>query len=282
MAKILFDIAAPHEPDEWSNGQLVLEVSPHIVSYAVINSNKKLLQLRFYELDTASAASASDELARLLTADAFLNKPVADKTIVYNFPECELVPAEYYTADKAADLVTLLHGDLHTGAILSEQVGDNNQYNVYRVPGGIHELLQSHFTGSHHWHYYSLWIKADQQQAYEEKTFLSVLFYPNRILVSVMREGQLQLLQSYSYDAAEDVAYHLLNICQQLELPAASTPLMLSGMIDAGSAMFTEINKYFGQVSLKSFPGCEAILPSLGEYPAHFFSPLLKLAICVS
>jgi Protein of unknown function (DUF3822) len=126
-----------------------------------------------------------------------------------------------------------------------------------------------------------LWPGAGQQPEDQPASYLSVLFYPNRVLVSVIKDKQLHLLQSYTYEAAEDVGYYLLNVCQQLQLAPENVPVILSGMIDVSSVLYTEIYKYFGQVSLEKFSVTSAI-PALEEYPPHFFSPLMKMALCVS
>lgn len=91
----------------------------------------------------------------------------------------------------------------------------------------------------------------------------------------------MQLVQSYAYQAAEDVSYYLLNICKQLELEPATVTVKLAGMVDVSSAMYTEMLKYFLHVEPDALP-MDSITPSLEEYPAHFFSPILKLAVCVS
>jgi len=281
MAKLLFDIVVAHEPDEQVHGHLVMEVSPHIFSYALINPAKKLLQLRFYELDAPNNQELARELNGILLTDEILKTDTVKKTWMYNFPESQLVPEQYFSAGSGEDLVTLFHGDLTMGIILSEKIEGQSQYNVFRVPGEVHNLLSERFAGSRYQHYYSVWMQCRQQQPSAAQTYIAVTFYPNRMLVAIVIEGQLHLLQSYSYEAAEDVGYYLLNICNQFGLSVQDTPVILAGMIDVSSALYTEIFKYFGQVVLDVFPG-EKPATALQDYPDHFFSPLLKLAVCVS
>lgn len=281
MAKVLFDIA-PESVTDASTDHLIMELSRHTFSYAVVDKDKKLMKLRFYELDANETTAMADELATIIGADAVFTNTNLKKTLLYNFPESQLVPEKHFQSDNAKALIELLHGDLNNGVVLSERIQGKDQYNVYQVPAEIHGLMERSFKNNKYWHYYSLWISAsDKFPGAQLSSYLSVLFYPNRILVSAVKDQQLQLLQSYVYEAAEDAAYHLLNVCCQLDLSAETTPVLLSGMIDAASALYTEIHKYFGQASLEAFADAEGI-PALGEYPSHFFSPLLKLATCVS
>jgi Protein of unknown function (DUF3822) len=281
MAKILFDIDSEQQPADWSDCHLVMEISPHIFSYAIMNGDKKLLKMRFYEMDARENHELAFELGGIINTDEILNDVVEKKTFIYNFPESQLVPEKLFHADTGKELIELFHGDLNTGITLCEKIKESDQYNVYQVPVAVHNLLLQKFSNSRYWHYYSLWTGAQQKKTSEPASCISVLFYPNRILVRVVKNGQLHLLQSYIYEAAEDVGYYLLNICQQLQLAPEETPIVLSGMIEISSFMYTEIHKYFGQLSLENMPVASSI-PSLEEYPAHFFSPLLKIALCVS
>lgn len=279
MAKILFDIAAPGSTG-LTGGHLLMEISPHLFGYVVTGGNKKLSQLRFYKLEARDNHELAEEIAGIISKDSILKEPPPVRTLVYNFPESQLVPAGFFSSSINAGMNALLHGDLNKGIILSERIQGSDQYNVYQVPAELHSLLQRSFNNSKYWHYYTLWMAAEQQQTEQPASFLSVLFYPNRILVNAVKNQQLHLLQSFVYEAAEDAAYYLLNTCLQLNLPPETTPLVLSGMIDGSSALYTEVYKYFGRVSLDAFPGA-SIVAAPEEYPAHFFSPLLKLALCV-
>ncbi|MEP6746236.1 MAG: DUF3822 family protein [Bacteroidota bacterium] len=281
MARITFDIAAVHDPAQWLHSHLVMEISQHIFSYAVISQEKKLVQLRFYEMDARYNHELAEELEGIIHTDEIIKTAVDKKTFVYNFSESQLVPEQYFNTDGSKDLIELLHGDLNTGITLSEKVQGGEYYNIYQVPAEIHNLFQQNFGDSKYWHYYSLWPAAEQQQEDRPASYLSVLFYPNRILASVVKDNQLHLLQSYSYEAAEDVAYYLLNVCRQLQLPPENVPVILSGMIDVSSVLYTEIYKYFGQLSLAQF-SIVSSNPALDGYPPHFFSPLMKMALCVS
>lgn len=281
MAKTLFDIAVVQPPDESPDSHLVMEISARIFSYALADSDKKLQHLRFYELDARNNQELAEELRGILTADTMLQTNRARKTFVYNFPESNLVPENYFDAAAGKEFIELFYGDLNKGITLSERIPGLPEYNVFRVPAEVHSLLQRSFTNSKYWHYYSLWMQQEQKEPVRHSTYLTVIFYPNRLLVAAVKDKQLHLLQSYSYEAAEDVGYYLLNICGQLQLAAADTPVVVSGMIDVSSVLYTEICKYFMVVELED--ATEIIQsPALRDYPPHFFSPLLKLAACVS
>jgi hypothetical protein len=281
MAKILFDISDKDEAIEWHRCYLVMEASRHIFSFTVLNAAKHAVIVRFYELFAENDRDLAEELEEVINADSSLKEKMKERVVIYNFPESHLVPEKYFHINTNKDLVDILHGDLQKGTILSEKILGWNQYNVFRVPTGVHNLFQRRFSNGKYWHYYSLWMECGQKQPNLQSDYLSVVFYPNRMLVAAIENKQLQLLQSINYEVVEDVAYYLLNICAQLQLSPERTPVKLSGMIDEASALYAEIYKYFGNTSLESLPDA-SLLSAYKEYPPHFFSPLLKLAVCVS
>ncbi len=281
MAKTLFDISSPEESIDWQHCRLIMEVGQHIFSYAVINGNKRILRMRVHELETANSHELMDALEEIVEGDEVLKEKMKESVVIYNFPESHLVPEKFFNINITAGLIDMMHGDLNKGVILSEKISGCGQYNVFRVPSDIHGLFQRHFTRGKYWHYYSLWMECRQKQTGLRDEYLSVIFYPRRILVAVVRNKEIQLFQSFEYEVAEDVAYYLLNLLALFGLNPETTLMKMSGMIDESSTLFNEILKYFGQTEMETFSPAVA-LPALEEFPPHFFSPLLKLATCVS
>jgi Protein of unknown function (DUF3822) len=279
MAKILFDIPAEQAID-WQHCRLTVEVSQHIFSYVVMNGVKEAVCARVYEIDATDNHSLSLEMEEIIFEDKVLRENNKQAVVIYNFPECQLVPDNYFRINTGGELTNLVYGDLNNGVILSEKIEMFNNYSVFRVPSEVHHLIQRTFLNGKYWHYYSVWLHCMQNGSGSADDFISVLFYPSRILVACFKNGRPQLLQSFFYEVVEDVAYYLLNICHQLAYSPETTPLTLAGMIDESSALYSEIYKYFGQVSPDAFP-VSSLATGFQEYPPHFFSPLLKLAACV-
>lgn len=279
MIKTLFDISASEEAIDWQQCRLVMEVGQYTFSYAVLNGSKRVLRMRVHELEASGNHELSTLLDEIIGADEVLREKMKESVVIYNFPESHLVPEKYFNINITEGLIELMHGDFNRGVILSEKIAGCSQYNVFRVPTDIHSLFQRHFARGKYWHYYSLWMECRQKQPGGGDDYLTVIFYPKRILVAAVGNREVRLFQSFEYEAAEDVVYYLLNICRQFEFTPENIPLKMSGMLDESSTMYSEIFKYFGQAQLESFT---FTTPVLEEYPPHFFSPLLKLATCVS
>ena len=108
------------------------------------------------------------------------------------------------------------------------------------------------------------------------------IFFHNSIKVFLFNGPALQLVQQFNYDTPVDAAYHLLNCCEQYNLAAAEITLMLSGMIDEQSKLYTELYRYFLSIEFEQTDKEIELHDRIKFYPSHFFSHLTGLASCVS
>ncbi|MDE3249677.1 MAG: DUF3822 family protein [Bacteroidota bacterium] len=278
MARTRFNISVKPGQEGIDCAKTVIELGQQQLSYAIYGPGEELLGYRNYELDGAAPEA---ELSALINDDEKLRNAAGRKILLYNYPEAAFVPGVYYSPSTGEAHLELLHGELPAATIVTEKgEGTSDGYFVYAVPTQVHRLFQQQLPVNRSFHYYNVLQHAEETRLKDTASYLLVTFYPGRLLVYAGSRGQVQLIRSFYYEAAEDVAYYLLNICQQLALSPATTPVFLSGMIDVSSVLYAEILKYFGIVELDSFATDAFEWPE--EHPAHFFSPLLKIATCVS
>jgi hypothetical protein len=114
----------------------------------------------------------------------------------------------------------------------------------------------------------------------QAKDEMNVVFYNNKLLVNLFKNGELQLMRSFEYETSEDVAYYLLNICEQFNVDCEKLILTISGLIDDHSTMFAELEKYFLLIQLNQRPADFKYSPAFDEYPPHFFTSIFNAALC--
>lgn len=195
--------------------------------------------------------------------------------ISYVFCESVLAPGFYYDASQNNADLNLVHGDLQRGIVFTDFIAEKNLYNTYRIPQNIHQAVTDHFTSAIFIHQYSLIIK----QLRQKEDLLKLIFYPNKIIITLQKAGKLQIIQTFNYITAEDVIYHMLNVCSRFN--TANTDVELCGMIEQDSALFREIQKYFLTISFSQLPEGLSYSNEIKEFPPHFFSHLLAFALCV-
>jgi hypothetical protein len=268
--------------DECLQSHLLLEISAHGMSYLVLHPvRQEVLDAKYYNLPGQESKSLAERLRSVIDSDAVLHNQFRQSTVLFNFPESMLVPESVFNLETNRDLVELTFGTVAKGLVLSEKVPSHPAHAVYRIAADIHSFYQQKFSAGKYWHLYSLWLASLQRFLPEAAKYRGhVLFYPDKMLVAVYKNDQLQLVQTYVYQVAEDVVYYLLNTCRQLDISPDEILLLVSGYVQHDSPVYTEIMKYFLQCKLDEVPepfNADAFHP----LPAHFFSPLLKMALCV-
>ncbi len=196
--------------------------------------------------------------------------------ICYNYKESMLVPDKYYQSELNDHMLSLLNGDSDDTFIKDDHIENFAIHNIYRIPQNIYSLIQHQFPNASAIHSSSLQI----QQKKEGHFLYCVVFY-DAIKVILYVDGLLNLVQQFKYSSPEDVAYHLLNTCQQHDMKPSEIKLRLYGMIVKDSNLYQQLHNYFLDIDFITIPEEINVRQEINDLPAHFFSHLTELATCV-
>jgi hypothetical protein len=283
MLKPAFQIKVSDISDEeLLQSRLLVEVNPHAFTYVLLNQrNMSPLVVRYFQLESSREMPLIETLREIMETDDLLRRPVKETLLVYNFPESSLIPEPVFTMDTNREIIDTLHGNLQKGLILTEKIPWWELFNVYRISPDLHQLLQQTFTAGKYWHYYSLLLKSYKMfDSTDGADCIKVIFYADKMITLVVRNGKVHLVQTFPYQDTKDVAYHLLNCCQQLGINQEEVKLLVGGLIDRQSALSTELHKYFLHISFEEIDESIKVTDELKELPLHYFSSILKMAVC--
>lgn len=147
-------------------------------------------------------------------------------------------------------------------------------YNTYSVSKALNDTVFHQFPAIRGVHQFSALLKKERLE--EDK--MTAIFYPEKVVVTLYKEGKFQLLNNYAYRTPEDVVYILLNICRQFDAP--DIPLEAFGFIEENSALFKSIYKYFTTVNLVNPSDEYQYEEGITQYPVHFFNHLYEFDVC--
>jgi Protein of unknown function (DUF3822) len=283
MHKPAFQIEASDISDEeLLQARLLVEVNPNAFSYVLLNQrNMSPLGVKYYQLEHSKDHPLIEVLRDILQSDPLLKRPVKETLVVYNFPESSLIPEALFSMENNREIIDTLHGNLKKGLILTEKIPWWELFNVYRISPDLHQLLQQNFTAGKYWHYYSLLLKSYKMfDSTDIEDCLKVIFYADKMVVLVVREGKVHLVQTFLYQDTRDVIFHLLNCCRQLDLNQETVKLLVGGLIDKQSALSTELFKYFLRIQFEEIDESIKVTDELKELPLHYFSSILKMTVC--
>jgi hypothetical protein len=283
MLKPAFQIEVSDISDEeMLQSRLLVEVNPNAFTYVLMNQrNMSPLVVKYFQLEPNKELSLTETLREIVETDEMLKRPVKETLLVYNFPESSLIPEPVFTMDTNREIIDTLHGNLQKGLILTEKIPWWELFNVYRISPDLHQLLQQSFTAGKYWHYYSLLLKSYKMfDSSDQEDCIKVIFYADKMVALVIRDGKVHLVQTFPYQDSKDVAYHLLNCCHQLGIKQEEVKLLVGGLIDRQSALSAELHKYFLRINFEEIDESIKVTDELKELPLHYFSSILKMAVC--
>ena len=284
MQKPVLHIQADNALENFQQSRLLMEVNSVSFGYTLLNlQNNSLIALKYFEFSNLKDRTLIEILREIIYGDELLEKKASETFIVYDLAESNLVPEKFYSDEMSKKITEIVYGNLNKGLVVGEKIPWWELYNVYRIPEDVHEFLTEKFSESKSWHKYSLLLKSHKMfNVREYLNFIKVIFYADKIVVLIFKDHQLQLVQSFLFQTANDVVYYLLNCCQQFNMSSEEVVLQVSGLVDRQSAVYNELLKYFLHFLFDEIDDSIRIADNLkDQYPVHYYSSFLKMAVCV-
>jgi hypothetical protein len=216
------------------------------------------------------------ELEKIIASADIYHQNIESSVISFDFPESLLVPGKYYEASSADQSLSLVFGDDPEAIVKTDVIERNEIRNCFRIQPELDSLLQEYYPGASYFHSTSLQMKG------VSATMFRCTIFPSTIKVIFIRDGNLQIVQQFNYGTPADIAYHLLNTCRQFNIDVRNQTLTLNGMIEERSNLYSELYKYFMNIDLDTSAENIDLSQEIKDYPPHFFSNLIAMAICVS
>lgn len=278
----VFDIVLPTLQDsDLQQSTLLIEIGERQVSFVWFKkNNRQLLKLQQFHFQGSAGWPPIDWLQDVLAIDPAYLDSIKEAIVVYNLPECQLIPGSSFNFEFNKPLIETLCGNAPKGLVLSEKIQGKDIYSIYRVPRELHGLIQKSFVSGKYWHFYSLLLQIGPNTTPGTPCIQAVFFQDLFVAAFYDSEG-LKLLQTYSYQQPEDVSWILLHACQQFNIDSGSVVLELGGLIENNSALYKELEKYFGNIVWNEVSTSDWANEELEAQPLHYFSPILKMALCV-
>lgn len=262
---------------EAANCILICEVSNEGFTFTIKDENKNLfVAISVYHFDKSKPPVGFPiALQIIFHQNKILSEQYRKVVVIYSFSESVLIPFSLYDGVQNEDVLNLIHGDLpNNDTILTDIITEKKTYNCFRISTSILEVINTQFCDANILHQYSFLLRQST-----EKDKLSIIFYSQKMVVSLVKNGKHQLINCFSYHSPQEVSYTLLNIRQQFDMPEIE--IEISGLVEKKSSLFKEIYKYFQNVEMSALPEGKNVSEEILQYPAHYFSHIFALDSCV-
>ncbi|HEX6846956.1 MAG TPA: DUF3822 family protein [Chitinophagaceae bacterium] len=257
-----------------ANSILLLIAGTRYCSFAVMNYlSKELVEFGYY-----TATEDENDYKSFFESVESLNNRYYQTAIGYDAHESVQIPSPVYKYEDGQINLDAAFGKSIYTTVVSENVPGWSFYNVYRLPSYLHSAVSWKFLTAKTWNMYSVLLR-DRSSNNDESMIVD--FKTDEFSLVVLRNSKLMLANTFSYTSPDDVLYHILKCCQQLNLSQQTVKLFLSGLIEKDSAVYRELYKYFIDLEFESLSGDVKLAESLAVHPEHYFSSFSKLAACV-
>ncbi len=263
--KTLFDIQSGRNADRYT---LLLEVGSEHCCYAFFDKAAQAIDRINYSV--FDETDIDTHLGKLI--DELKEKQFESVAVASAFPQALLVPRKLFREDYS--MLDVVY-DQPTQKFLHDTVPEWQLVVMYSLPQSSYQLIETAFKPAKYFHVYTPCMKV--YNGFVAENQLSVHFSPERFRVVVKKEHHVQLVQTYSYKTPLDVVYYLLKICYEFGLQQSEIHLILSGLLEKDSALYTQLQGYFFNIHFAHPPVLR--LPK-DEHPQYFFSSLYNLAAC--
>jgi hypothetical protein len=234
---------------------LLFEIGEEYCCYALLKGeDRSFHQIKYISYD---GLNSKNHLAAIF--DELKNESCAKVFISCAFSQALLVPIKYANNQQA--LLNAVY-DQSFQNCLSDTIPEWQISVAYSIPAYVFSLINERFPSVQILHSYTPALKV--YNGFAASNQIDIHFNRERFRVLVKKNKQVQLAQTYSYKTPLDESEVLL---------------VVSGLIDKDSAMYTELHNYFLNLHVAEAPTYS--LPE-NDHPHHYFTSLYNLATCVS
>ncbi len=261
--------------DDLSGCRLFIEAgSQHIAAWFTETVTGSLKAFEFFQFDNGHD-TVIDEIARQVKLQSRLMSMQMDAAlIIWENPACTCVPEEFFKNELADSYLNIIAGEAEGATRVEENFG--RYVLLSRHPTAYADAIKKHLATGPSTHKFSFLLKKYAPANGEKIDLVRAVFYPEKLIIIAFKQNELQLIQSIQYSTAEDVLYLIMKISGDYGLDLSTIPVVLSGLINAGSVLFDTLYKYIEHVEIEKSPENTFNAPGFAEHPAQYFLPFIQ------
>lgn len=235
-----------------NNLELSIQLSLSGLSFCILNKDSNTIievkELRFEK--RLNPFEVLDELKVLFENESTLNNSFTNVTIVHNNDLSTLVPEELFNKNHVADYLKFNSKILKSDFIAYDSILENSSVNVYVPYININNYIYDKFGTFIFKHISSVLIESIlriEKASTTPKVYIHVSL--NHFEIIIIKEGKLELYNTFVYNSKEDFIYYILFIAEQLNLNPETLNLVFIGDITEDDEIYNIAYKYIRNIS---------------------------------
>ena len=271
-----------YSSEDHTNNYLFLQISSKSIAYAVFSKNEnKFIGLKQYPFSNQTDVDIKQEIQTILAEDTILTQKFAEVCVQYQSFRAMLVPASLFDAKNLKSFLKFHHDVDDKDHIHFVESKLAEAFVIFSVPLYIEELIGQQCENAYYIHHSIPFInKAIKNDKPEIAPCIHIHFSNDFFDILIVKNGKIQLCNSFFYKKYSDVIYFISNILNLFSLTPESTKVILSGEIEASSEVLSEMQKMFKNIQFEKYNPDYNYSLELSTLPQHKFVNLLNLNHC--
>ena len=214
--------------------RLSVQVSLNGLSFLV--TDPESAQVVFFIEKTLDHSTTPEELLMdiesIMLKNDVLNGSFSEVTVIYSTPVYSLVPVSLFDETKASEYLKF-NSKILANDYMAHDVLDNQEIVVVYVPFmNINNFFFEKYGSFSYFHSITILLKTILENEKQSLPRMYLHFQKNSFDCIVLKNGNLQLCNSYTYKTPEDFIYYTLFCMEQLNLNPENLPVLLCGEIE--------------------------------------------------
>ncbi len=223
-----------------SHNRLSVQVSLNGLSFLV--TNPKSTETIFFLEKILDYSTTPEELLMeiesIMYNNEILNSGFENVTLVYSTPIYSLVPVSHFDESKASEYLKF-NSKILANDYMAHDLLESQEIVVVYVPFmNINNFFFDKYGSFNYYHSTTLLLKSILEKEKYSLPKMYLHFQKNSFDCIVLKNGELQLCNSYSFKTPEDFIYYTLFCMEQLKLNPENLPVLLCGEIDKDDENF--------------------------------------------
>ncbi|MDR3654077.1 MAG: DUF3822 family protein [Paludibacter sp.] len=191
---------------------LSIRISSDGFSLSVFDESKLLLT--FKKINISFGKLSIIEIVEIIKKETQLY--YRNINLIYESDIYAIIPDSIFKPENASDFLYLQHEPVKNDQIISNSIPTWGVVNTFTIPDSIQNALHQVFPYTTIQHHLSFFLTDNIKM--QSADCLYIWTRHKMMDIVVIKNGKLQLINSFSYQTPEDFAYFTLNVFEQLML----------------------------------------------------------------
>ncbi|WP_298555753.1 DUF3822 family protein [uncultured Algibacter sp.] len=243
---------ANNSSNKLTNIELSIQVSLSGLSFSILNRNTNTIEIikELHFEKSLNPLEILDELKHLFLKETVLKRNFSSINIIHDNDLSTLVPKSLFNKNYLADYLKFNSKILKSDFIAYDPISESNSVNVYVPYININNFIYDKFGAFIFKHVSTILIESILQFEKESSsTKMYINVSSNHFEILILKKGNLELYNTFSYYTEEDFIYYILFTAEQLGLNPETLNLVLIGDIVKHDNLYNIAYKYIRNIN---------------------------------